>query len=96
MVYRGPYRVRVEEKPEPRVEHPNDAIVRVTDRAFREMGLGAELKYGLASRRGRGRNDVKHHLVDALVLTARYAAMGAVAYGLISMARNRRRRQLPA
>src|SRR4051794_25596223 len=29
MVYRGPYRVRVEEKPKPRIEHPNDAIVRV-------------------------------------------------------------------
>lgn len=29
MVYRGPYRVRVEEKDVPRVEHPNDAIVRV-------------------------------------------------------------------
>ncbi|HYR06585.1 MAG TPA: alcohol dehydrogenase catalytic domain-containing protein, partial [Longimicrobium sp.] len=30
MVYRGPYRIRVEEKPMPRIEHPNDAIVRVT------------------------------------------------------------------
>ena len=30
MVYRGPYRVRVEEKPIPPIEHPNDAIVRVT------------------------------------------------------------------
>lgn len=29
MVYRGPYRIRVEEKPRPRIEHPNDAIVRV-------------------------------------------------------------------
>jgi alcohol dehydrogenase len=29
MVYRGPYQVGVEEKPEPRLEHPNDAIVRV-------------------------------------------------------------------
>ena len=30
MTYRGPYKVRVEEKPDPRIEHPNDAIVRVT------------------------------------------------------------------
>jgi threonine dehydrogenase-like Zn-dependent dehydrogenase len=30
MVYRGPYRVRVENKPTPEIEHPNDAIVRVT------------------------------------------------------------------
>ncbi len=29
MVYRGPYKVRVEDKPDPRIEHPNDAIVRV-------------------------------------------------------------------
>jgi len=29
MVYRGPYKVRVEEKDIPRIEHPNDAIVRV-------------------------------------------------------------------
>src|SRR3954451_13586276 len=30
MVYRGPYRVRVEEKDIPPIEHPNDAIVRVS------------------------------------------------------------------
>lgn len=29
MVYRGPYRIRVEEKDRPAIEHPNDAIVRV-------------------------------------------------------------------
>ncbi len=29
MVYRGPYRIRVEEKQRPRIEHPNDAIIRV-------------------------------------------------------------------
>src|SRR6478752_9735547 len=29
MTYRGPYRIRVEEKDRPRIEHPNDAIVRV-------------------------------------------------------------------
>ena len=29
MVYRGPYKVRMEEKERPRIEHPNDAIVRV-------------------------------------------------------------------
>jgi threonine dehydrogenase-like Zn-dependent dehydrogenase len=29
MVYRGPYKIRVEEKDVPRLEHPNDAIVRV-------------------------------------------------------------------
>src|ERR671917_326033 len=30
MDYRGPYRVRVEDKPMPRIEHPRDAIVKVT------------------------------------------------------------------
>ena len=30
MDYRGPYRIRVEEKPMPEIEHPRDAIVRVT------------------------------------------------------------------
>ena len=29
MTYRGPYKVRVEQKPDPVIEHPNDAIVRV-------------------------------------------------------------------
>jgi S-(hydroxymethyl)glutathione dehydrogenase/alcohol dehydrogenase len=29
MVYRGPYRIQVQEKDRPRIEHPNDAIVRV-------------------------------------------------------------------
>jgi S-(hydroxymethyl)glutathione dehydrogenase/alcohol dehydrogenase len=29
MVYRGPYKIRVEEKDVPAIEHPNDAIVRV-------------------------------------------------------------------
>jgi S-(hydroxymethyl)glutathione dehydrogenase / alcohol dehydrogenase len=29
MTYRGPYKIRVEDKPDPRIEHPNDAIVRV-------------------------------------------------------------------
>ncbi|MCP1502036.1 threonine dehydrogenase-like Zn-dependent dehydrogenase [Curtobacterium herbarum] len=29
MTYRGPYRVRVEDKPDPRIEHPNDAVTRV-------------------------------------------------------------------
>ncbi len=34
MVYRGPYRIRVEEKDIPPIEHPNDAIVRVTRAAI--------------------------------------------------------------
>ena len=32
MTYRGPYRVRVTQKPEPQIEHPRDAI-------FAEIGL---------------------------------------------------------
>ena len=30
MNYRGPYRVRIDRRPEPVIEHPQDAIVRVT------------------------------------------------------------------
>jgi threonine dehydrogenase-like Zn-dependent dehydrogenase len=34
MTYRGPFRVRVEEKPDPEILHPNDAVVRVTRAAI--------------------------------------------------------------
>lgn len=30
MDFRGPYRIRAKQKPEPEIQHPNDAIVRVT------------------------------------------------------------------
>lgn len=45
MVYRGPYKVRVEEKDIPRIEHPNDAIVRVTLAAI--CGSDLHLYHGL-------------------------------------------------
>ncbi|WP_028984708.1 alcohol dehydrogenase catalytic domain-containing protein [Sporichthya polymorpha] len=45
MVYRGPYKVRVEEKPEPTIEHPNDAIVRVTRAAI--CGSDLHLYHGM-------------------------------------------------
>ena len=45
MVYRGPYKVRVEEKDEPRIEHPNDAIVRVTLAAI--CGSDLHLYHGM-------------------------------------------------
>lgn len=45
MVYRGPYRVRVEEKDIPKIEHPNDAIVRVTRAAI--CGSDLHLYHGL-------------------------------------------------
>ena len=45
MTYRGPFRVRVEEKPMPRIEHPNDAIVRVTRAAI--CGSDIHLYHGL-------------------------------------------------
>jgi threonine dehydrogenase-like Zn-dependent dehydrogenase len=34
LVYEGPYRVRVRDKPDPRLEHPGDAILRVTRAAI--------------------------------------------------------------
>jgi alcohol dehydrogenase len=45
MVYRGPYKIRVEEKDIPRIEHPNDAIVRVTKAAI--CGSDLHLYHGL-------------------------------------------------
>jgi len=45
MVYRGPYRIRIEEKDIPRVEHPNDAIVRVTRAAI--CGSDLHLYHGM-------------------------------------------------
>lgn len=45
MNYRGPYRVRVSRKPEPQIEHPNDAIVRVTRSCI--CGSDLHLYHGL-------------------------------------------------
>jgi threonine dehydrogenase-like Zn-dependent dehydrogenase len=45
MTYRGPFRVRVEDKPEPEILHPNDAIVRVTRAAI--CGSDIHLYHGL-------------------------------------------------
>jgi threonine dehydrogenase-like Zn-dependent dehydrogenase len=45
MTYRGPYRVRADQKAEPKVEHPNDAIVRVTRSAI--CGSDLHLYHGL-------------------------------------------------
>lgn len=45
MTYRGPFRVRVENKPEPEIQHPNDAIVRVTRAAV--CGSDIHLYHGL-------------------------------------------------
>jgi threonine dehydrogenase-like Zn-dependent dehydrogenase len=45
MTYRGPFRVRVENKPEPEIEHPQDAIVRVTRAAI--CGSDIHLYHGL-------------------------------------------------
>ncbi len=45
MTYRGPYRVRAEQKAEPKLEHPNDALVRVTRSAI--CGSDLHLYHGL-------------------------------------------------
>jgi S-(hydroxymethyl)glutathione dehydrogenase / alcohol dehydrogenase len=45
MVYRGPYKVRVEEKARPTIEHPNDAVIRVTLAAI--CGSDLHLYHGL-------------------------------------------------
>jgi threonine dehydrogenase-like Zn-dependent dehydrogenase len=45
LTYRGPNRVRVEEKPEPSIEHPNDILLRVTRTAI--CGSDLHLLHGL-------------------------------------------------
>lgn len=45
MVYRGPYKIRVEEKDIPAIEHPNDAVVRVTLAAI--CGSDLHLYHGM-------------------------------------------------
>lgn len=45
MVYRGPYKVRVEQKDVPAIEHPGDAIVRVTRAAI--CGSDLHLYHGM-------------------------------------------------
>lgn len=45
MNYRGPYRIRADHKPEPRLEHPHDAIVRVTRSCI--CGSDLHLYHGL-------------------------------------------------
>ena len=45
MNYRGPYRVRVQHKPDPVIEHPNDAIVQVTRSCI--CGSDLHLYHGL-------------------------------------------------
>src|SRR3954462_11112154 len=45
MTYRGPYRIRVMNKPDPRIEHPADAIVRVTRSCI--CGSDLHLYHGL-------------------------------------------------
>lgn len=45
MNYRGPYRVRAQHKPDPEIEHPNDAIIRVTRSCI--CGSDLHLYHGL-------------------------------------------------
>jgi threonine dehydrogenase-like Zn-dependent dehydrogenase len=45
LTYRGPNRVRVENRPEPKLEHPNDVILRVTRTAI--CGSDLHLLHGL-------------------------------------------------
>lgn len=45
MVYRGPYKIRVEEKQLPSIEHPNDAIIKVTKAAV--CGSDLHLYHGM-------------------------------------------------
>ena len=60
MVYRGPYKVRVQEKDIPGIEHPDDAIVRVTTAAISGSDVHARL--------GKKGTDVVHQSLDPVVV----------------------------
>jgi threonine dehydrogenase-like Zn-dependent dehydrogenase len=45
LVYEGPYRVRVRDKPDPRIEHPDDVVLKVTRAAI--CGSDLHLFHGL-------------------------------------------------
>ena len=49
--YRGPYRIRASQKPDPVIEHPGDAIVRVTRACI--CGSDLHLYHGLVAARRR-------------------------------------------
>nr|WP_268239136.1 alcohol dehydrogenase catalytic domain-containing protein [Curtobacterium luteum] len=49
MTFRGPSRVRVEEKPVPRIQHENDAVVRVERAAICGSDLHLHLHHGMMS-----------------------------------------------
>ncbi len=81
MVYRGPYKIRVEEKDVPPIEHPNDAIVRVTLAAICGSDLHREFSHhGIASRVGKKRADLAHQPLDAIIVAAPWVLGGRVAY----------------
>ncbi|HUP88556.1 MAG TPA: hypothetical protein VM100_04375 [Longimicrobiales bacterium] len=63
------------------------------DRAFQEMGLSTELKYGIESRRGQHRNDLKHQSFDAAMLASRYAVLFGAAYFVARAASGHRKRR---
>ena len=47
MTFRGSYRIRVDEKPDPKIEHPQDAIIKVTRAAI--CGSDLHLYHGLVT-----------------------------------------------
>jgi hypothetical protein len=77
MAYRGPYRVRVEEKDRPVIEHPDNVLA--------ETGAHAELTHGgLSSRLGQKRADVVHHPLDPVIVLGPWVLAGA---GGVALAR---------
>ena len=79
MVYRGPGRVRIEEKDMPTIEHPNDAIVRVTCAAI--CGSDLHLYHGMMPDLRIGphvRPRVRRHRAVEVVYWCRTSASGIV------------------
>jgi hypothetical protein len=91
MVYRGPYKIRVEEKDVPVIERPNDAIVRVGLAAI--CGSDLHLYHGkmpdtrigrvivsdhLKSRMGDKRTDSRHQVLDPVIIVGPWVGAAAV------------------
>jgi glutathione-independent formaldehyde dehydrogenase len=53
VVYKGPFKVDVEQVPDPRIEHPSDAIIKITSSCICGSDLhmyeGRTLQYGSSS-----------------------------------------------
>lgn len=66
------------------------SIVRLRpDNPFTETGVATELKYGIRSRVGKKRADLKHLWMDPILVAAPWVAVGALIFAVVRLARRR-------